>query len=722
MRERLEALRPDLVLVEGPPELTEILHWVAHRDLRPPVAVLAYDADNPQRAAFYPFAHYSPEWVAVRFAHEYDVPVRAADLPLLHSLAPKPEADEAPVPVLETPPATHPLDELAHLAGYADHHGWWEDHFEQRFVLGESAAHFEAVLLTMQAAREAATTHSPAPPEDMLREAFMRQALRQAESEGFQNVAFVCGAWHAPAVLDLESTKKADEKAVKLKSNLRVRCTWIPWTNERMGWQSGYGAGIASPGWYEHRWEHPDDRGEGWLTNVARLFRTHKTDVSTAHVIESLRLATALAGLRGLPRPGLAELNEATQAVMCLGEAVKMKLVETELTVAHRLGTVPDELPKVPLQADFEATVKKLRLELREDRRPVELDLRRDLDLARSVLFHRLRVLDVAWAEPVQVAGKGTFKEAWNLKWQPDFTLKLIGQAVWGNTLPDAATAFLLDRARQGTALGELARLLDRALPAELFGAIDPLLARIDALAAVGADVPDLIEAVGPLVGVSRYGNVRNTDLNAVRRVVEGLVTRLCAGLPTASHGLDDDGARRLLDGTRRVHEGLRLLDNEELTAYWHRTLRRLADDETGPPLLAGGATRLLFDDRLFDETEAARRLGLALSLAAEPASSAAWVEGFLSGSGLILLYDERLWGLLHGWVAGLSAEVFTTLLPVLRRTFSRFAPAERRQLGEKARLTESGQGARSGSLVEMEFDEQRAELVLGVVGGMLGM
>ncbi len=725
VREALERLQPDLVLVEGPPELTELIHWVAHRDLRPPVALLAYDADDPKRAAFYPFAEYSPEWVALKFALSRDIPARMLDLSLRHSLVK--EIPETPGQTTESdspaPEAENPLDTLARLGGYDDQHGWWEAQIEQNPLLGHSEAHFEAVALLMKTTREA-VSHSAIPDRksELLREAAMRQGLRQAEKEGFQCVVYVCGAWHMSALAELVSTKKEDDTLLKGLPTVRVRCSWIPWTNERLGWWSGYGAGIPSPGWYEHRWHRPDDPGVEWLTKVARLFRRHQTDVSTAHVIEAFRLAECLAALRGLPRPGLGELNEATQAVMCMGDGILMNLVETELTVAYRLGTVPDELPKLPLQADFEATVKTLRLELREDRKPLELDLRKDLDRSRSVFFHRLAVLDLPWAEPQATSGKGTFKEGWSLKWQPEGFLKLIEKAVWGNRVEDAATQFLLDRTRHTNTPGDLARLLESALPAELFGAVEPLLAKLDAVAATSADVPELMSAAGPLLRLSRYGDVRQTDLRAVRRVVEGLLTRVCVGLPTACVGLADEAAQHLMTLARAVDEGLRLLENASLAEAWRDALRRVADGPATPPLLTGGTVRLLFDGRVLDETDTARRFALALSTGQDPTRSAAWLEGFLRGSGTILLYDERLWGLLHGWVAALDTGVFTALLPVLRRTFSKFDSAERRQLGEKAREREHGGRQGSASGAEAELDAELAEWPLPLVGVMLGI
>ena len=55
------------------------------------------------------------------------------------------------------------------------------------------------------------------------------------------------------------------------------------------------------------------------MTRVARLLREQDLDASAAHVIEAVRLAETLAALRDRPLPGLAELNEAAQAVLCFG-------------------------------------------------------------------------------------------------------------------------------------------------------------------------------------------------------------------------------------------------------------------------------------------------------------------------------------------------------------------------------------------------------------------
>ena len=82
LRRALEASAPDLVLVEGPPDADAVLPLAADTAMRPPVALLVYRPEAPRRAVFYPFAEFSPEWQAIRFAQERGVPVRFMDLPL----------------------------------------------------------------------------------------------------------------------------------------------------------------------------------------------------------------------------------------------------------------------------------------------------------------------------------------------------------------------------------------------------------------------------------------------------------------------------------------------------------------------------------------------------------------------------------------------------------------------------------------------------------------
>ena len=160
---------------------------------------------------------------------------------------------------------------------------------------------------------------------------------------------------------------------------------------------------------------------------------------------------------------------------------------------------------------------------------------------------------------------------------------------------------------------------------------------------------------------------------------------RICIGLPPATSSLNDEAAAAMYERILAVNASLATIQNENYTRDWQQLLERLADQQNLHGLLAGRAARLLLDVGRYTSEQAAQRLSLALSKAAEPEHATAWIEGFLKGSGQFLLHDERLWDVINAWLAQLNGEVFTQLLPLLRRTFSTFPAPERRRNGPGA-------------------------------------
>ncbi|MGF1479004.1 MAG: DUF5682 family protein [Cyanophyceae cyanobacterium] len=711
----LQALQPDMILVEGPPDANEILSLLAQPDMKPPVALLIYAPDELSQAVYYPFAVFSPEWQALQYGLQHQKPVRFMDLPQTHQLAQRNQQS-----LEERPAAVDPLSRLAEAAGYSDSERWWEHMVEHR---QNDAALFEAILEAMTALREEVQDSSPREREAQ-REAYMRRTIRQAQQEGFSKIAVVCGAWHGPALSEPLTNSKQDRALLKGLPQLKVQATWIPWTYERLSSRSGYGAGIESPGWYHHLWKSSRSSRQTsqttirWMTQVARLLRQEDLDASSASVIEAVRLAEALAALRHLAIPGLEELNEAAQTVLCFGEASPMTLIYQQLIVSDRLGQVPAATPLVPLQQDLQRLQKRLRLKPEANERLLTLDLRQPRDRERSQLLHRLLLLNIGWGTPQATSGKGTFKEGWQLRWQPELSLAAIEAGRWGNTVAAAAGACAHHRADAAPDLPPLTQLLERVLLAALPEAIAHLISRLQAAAAVANEVTHLMAALPPLVNILRYRDVRQTDSTVVTQIVDGLVVRICIGLPGACASLDDEAAATKIEEIDRTHSAIKLLQHENHAKTWSAVLLRLCDRFALHGLVAGRCCRLLLDEGSLTAEVAARKLGLALSLATDPPQAAAWIEGFLQGSGLLLLHDEAVWQVLDDWVTELTDETFIALLPLLRRTFSTFSPSERRQMGERVRVGAQQRPAAA----QTTFAGDRARTALPLVAQLLGL
>jgi hypothetical protein len=713
----LPEIAPDLVLVEGPPEADAVVGLAADPALRPPVALLAYVADDPVRAAFWPFAVFSPEWQAIRYASTAGVPVRFCDLPVAHQFAAE--------PVAERGLSADPLAELAAVGGQADPERWWDSLVEHQHA---GLAQFEAVAEAMTALREHAERTGP-PPEhpavlrERQREAHMRTVLRKAIKAGHRRIAVVCGAWHVPALAAPLPPASHDQRLLAGLPKCRVNCTWVPWTHGRLASASGYGAGITSPGWYHHLFTARDHVTNRWLTDVARVLRAEDLPVSSAHVIEAVRLADTLAALRDRPLAGLDEVTEATRSVLCGGNDVLLDLVTRRLVVGERLGEVPAGVAQAPVAADLAATARRLRLRRDALARELDLDLRNPTDAERSTLLHRLRALDIPWGTPAAPArrGKGTFRETWSLCWQPEFEVDLVAASALGTTVLGAVTSEVRLRTADALELAEVTKAVEVCLLADLPDALTDVLAALDTRAARDVDTGHLMAALPALARAGRYGDVRGTDTRALVAIADRMLSRICAGLPSAAHGLDEAAATALCAGVDAVHDSIGLLPGAA-GERWLTTLAGLSERDNLPPRLAGRLSRLLLDARRLDADEVALRLGRALTPGVSPADAAAFVEGFLAGGALLLVHDDRLLRLVDRWLAAITPDSFTDVLPLLRRTFGGFAAPERRAIGERVRALSGSVPVAPNNAGDVgDVDEQRGTAALDVIATLLG-
>ena len=457
----------------------------------------------------------------------------------------------------------------------------------------------------------------------------------------------------------------------------------MPWTHRRLGRATGYGAGVVSPGWYDHVFRHPGAEGVSrFFVDAAHALRRRGLPASPDHVIAASRLASSLAALRRRPRPGLAEVLDASEAV--LGG---LPLVLDELVVGDAIGEVPPEAPQVPLARDLAAAQRAARLKPESSTRTVELDLRTPNGLRRSHLLHRLVALGVPWGTLEEGRGSsGTFRETWRLAWEPELSVRVVELAGHGTTVEAAATSRLVERVEGGRPARRRQRGGRAGAPRR--PRRRPRRRRCAALGELAAKAPDvaeLMDALGPLAGALRYGDVRGTDAASLRVVFDELVVRVVAGLRRAAEGLDDDAARAMIERMSAVQAALAVVDHPARHRELPPVLEQLAGGRRVHGLVQGRATRLLHDAGRWSPAEVEARLGRALTPGTPAADGAAFVEGFLAGSGTVLLHDSQLLAAVDTWIASLRPDAFEAVVALLRRTFGAFEPAERRQLGGAA-------------------------------------
>ncbi|MDR2641739.1 MAG: DUF5682 family protein [Planctomycetaceae bacterium] len=669
-----------------------------------------------------------------------------------------------------------PLGVLSRASGFEDNETWWEQVIEQS--KGESLEIFDGIFEVMSVLRERVfaecgednrdnnnscnkksdednldnnnstnnkynkksgkfTKHFLRGKYELLRESWMRQSIRKAISEGFQKIAVVCGAWHAPVLnvvsdsellFKLTPTEQQDNFLLRKLPKSKVSVTWTPWTFSRLAYRSGYGAGVAAPGWYEHLWTFSEQAVIRWISLAARLLRAESLDASSANVIEAVRLSETLASLRGRPVVGITEVNEAILTVLCRGDFVLLELIRRKLETGFRIGSVPKETPAVPLLRDIETEQKRLRMKVSEEIISVDFDLRKETDRAKSRLLHRLNLLGIDWGklQQDQVRSTGTFHEFWQLRWQVEFLVRIIESNALGNTLESAVSNAIRIKADSIRSLPELTALIESVLPAEVSAdVIDELLERLRNESAVSSDVSGLMLAIPPLVNVLQYGNVRGTKAERLAPVYNAIFERILVGLIPASASLDDDAAVRRIVEVDAVQNSLKLYSSAEQRKDWQKVLSAITKDDVIHGLLRGRCTRILYEDGTISGEDLSCSLGLAVTTAIDAIKVAQWMQGFLCGSGQLLLQFDLLWSILNSWVCSLTDEVFKELLPLLRRAFSEFSAPEIRMMGEKIKQLEIQNNSvtkikskitTTAQTKKIQLDKQRIKLVIPIL------
>ncbi|MCG6495867.1 DUF5682 family protein [Kitasatospora sp. A2-31] len=566
----LDAVRPEVVLVELPAEFQPWLGWLADDSTRAPVALAAAPGgsgdDGPgggagagaSGLAFYPFADFSPELAALRWARRNGVEAVACDLPLAQRAdAGRGVTDRSGTDRADGPPATGtPLAGRGpgvaaalrrRLTGRDDDEDLWDRLVETAAPGSTPEAVRRAALLVGWAMRRDAEDGPGVDPYDLRREAWMRARIAAAASGG-RRVAAVVGAFHAPALLDAaerpDGPQPSESAAVAGDPGARAAAgtaagpagspveeppadghvvSLIPYTYPLLDARSGYPAGIRDPEWQHTVLEAGGDRerlAEALVRTAVRIceaLRTQDHPAGPADAREIVRLAGDLARLRGLSAPGRGELVEAVQTVLAQGEPLgRGRAVARALErvlVGTRTGRAAPAAPRSGLAPAVEALLAELGLPGPADAaesspRDLRLDpLRSPLDRRRELLLHRLTACGVPYGEPLAGTGAGgieTIGTRWQVQWTPATAAMLTVAGTRGVTPAQAAEGALRERLRReqqadGPTARDVLQGLADAAACGLAALADVRLAQLTSVLPESGTLPELLDGLALL-------------------------------------------------------------------------------------------------------------------------------------------------------------------------------------------------------------------------------
>ena len=381
----LEAAAPDRLLVELPMELAPWLGWLAHPDTQAPVALSAVREDGGG-LSFYPFADFSPELAAIRWAVRKGIPVEPCDLPWASSAwrgagegepagpvavtdgeagGGGDEAASEPDAALPSAPAVEGRElagSMHRAAGVGDPEELWDRLVEVRAAGSDPERVRRAALALGWALRRSASVVGAV---DLAREAWMRERIRAAHGR----LAVVVGAFHAPALLPDVVGRAAPHVGATAST---VVTSLIPYTFPLLDSRSGYPAGIRDPEWQQAAYESGLDaatvhqRAGELAVGIVAAMREAGHAAGTVDATELVRLASDLARLRGHAAPGRRELVEACAAVLSQGEPVgrgrAVARAMQQVLIGARHGRLAAGTPRSGLGPHVERLLAELRL------------------------------------------------------------------------------------------------------------------------------------------------------------------------------------------------------------------------------------------------------------------------------------------------------------------------------------------------------------------------
>ena len=724
LRQLLDRVRPKLVLIEGSDDADPLIPHIVSPKSKLPIAILAYTADAPVRTFVYPLAAYSPEYQALVWCQENKAKARFMDLPAsvflglmdrddgTAGLTPekpeeqkdqgKPDQDDdddevvdAPI-VEEVPKRDSVYDRVARLAGEPDYETYWERHFEQ--LRGDNSYQNAARSYgeELRAMEDFSTRHAA---ETLVREAYMRRKIGEAVAAGFkpEQIVVVTGAFHA-AALGAEHQPMTDEEFANLRKR-ESKMTLMPYSFFKLSSQSGYGAGNHAPAYFEMVWNAYNENTAAalptlFLTGVARELRSAGTFRSTAEIIDGVRLAETMAGLKS-SLPTLRELQDAAVTLLGQGDrsVVRESLLRVEVGTA--IGALAKGVSQTSIQDDFYRELNRLKLEPFKTgvKRDLDLDLRENrrvksveaafIDLHRSSFLHRLAVLEVPFAQAVAIRQEGTsWAERWALQWTPEAEIAIVEAVLLGETIELAVAFKFKQQLEKCTAIAEAATVIRQACECGMSASIELARQTLQRLANDSSDFTALASATYELGLVIRYGDVRQFDAEPLKPLLEQLFLEGTLALVGAAN-CDLAAARTMVTGINELNKAA--LDYASLIdePLWISELEKLARADHLNPLLSGYACALLVERNLISNDELAKEVSRRLSPGISADLGAGWFEGLAQRNRYALLTRLALWEQLDSYVGSLAEEEFKRALVFFRRAFGDFSPQEKRSITE---------------------------------------
>ena len=755
LKKLIEQTKPTHILIEAPVSFTPLIEQLLHDDTRPPIAILSQteidtiplvtesedDSVSKQStcSVFYPFCHYSPEWVAIQMAKEQHATLQFIDLPWALQCDQEIAADfDKSRSLLSETYLKHSqyIQYLMKKLHCRDHDEVWEHLFELKDYndIADWQNFFIDTFIWCAMARLDYSPSSLAAEGSVQREQYMLTAIGQLKKSqpdakivvvtgGFHTLPLLEGLWHDQLVLP----KKAEMTRFnhQQKSSDKDQNWLIRYSFDRLDSLNGYASGMPSPAYYQAAWQSmllydkSTTNGKSciafrqsltadMLTDIVDKLRQQNSDniIGFIPFRSAIAQSMLLANLREHHGPGRYDLLDAIQSCF-IKESINDSRHEFWLTVqnclsGNLLGEIPKGIAQPPLVNEVYLMLKKYRFKLDySSPKLTHIDIyRKSQHRQRSRYLHLLAFLQVGFANridgPDYIHGKrlSIMFEDWRYAWTPMVEAHLIKLSEQGTQLEQIAIKQLQLATEQSgqnstgfSSIVAVEQLIQGALMG-LESCFAHLLNNLSNCIENDNELDNLINCGHRLLYLWQGQNflqLKNTAtllILLVKIIKQSLF--LLTKLKQPEQEQQQKNIKILLSFRDLLNYLPEQLNVKQFKHDFYHNLHRLQPELAQLPLICGAIDSLSYLDAYLSQQQLEDKIKINFSLNTPNDHAIHYFIGIMQCTPQLIIHSSFLLNSLDQLMIDWSPERFIEILPDLRYAFSQLNPTQNASLASQ--------------------------------------
>ncbi|MFX0020476.1 MAG: DUF5682 family protein [Promethearchaeota archaeon] len=713
----IEKFKPKLVLIEGPSLIENLFQYIVAADTFPPIAILSIFADinndfglngilSPDPSIpvkfeiFYPYLSYSPELVALTECISRKIPVHFIDLPLTGLLSFLSESSESKnlsshiahqesIYFLSTF-----YQKITQIFEFDSFNETWETLFEISAPKSEINQLRESILLFCSCVRQTIDRKLLNADGTLERESYMKYQIEnyiKKHDVKEKDTLVITGGIHSVVLPDTPS--KDTKYPIKGLIN-----SLIPFSYFRLSNKSGYLSGNQAPQFYENIWdklkmEIKNPYEVVALEIITDIFKNARQDgyvVSISDSINAFQGAKMLAMLRRRIEPGLKDIIDAIHMILIKGNPqIDGKYLEDYIyskTIGYKVGKITKKIGRLPLQEDFYFQLESLGISLEEKKKDHSLNLRKETDIKTSYFFWRIKFLAIDFLERVYgpdiFKGKtGIFTEVWSLYWTPSIDVKLVELSAYGSTVEEASYNKLIEEAKKNLKdFNKVSNLLFQSLLMGFTNQFKRLYTECLNSIEIDNEYLSLSQGFLNLFMIYQYLSMmggQKDNLSLITKIIHRCYYKCCYSIPNYANPPTQD-EEKYIQATKKLANALNsLLEiNLDLNAFIESI--KICISSTDNEFIKGGNLGILYlMNKLSLSDIKIVILEYLNSIEAIKVRIGDLIRGIIYVCQAKILFNKDIVALLSEVVENIEWDIFTAILPVMRKTFSELEPRE---------------------------------------------